>query len=323
MDIKTNVKLNKNIIKDSSNFMNVSTIASGWVEVDGFIKFPVNVRKFIDKEDNKEKMFVSFPQRRNGSGEYTDVVRPESKEVRMEVQSAVINQVQKELMKEFDLPEISDIKVTPLDQEKSMGSIQLKAVASIKISGFVISGITIKESKRGLFVQMPQYNENGQYKDTVYGTSSFVQQAISDAVLREYDVVLQKKEHVKEQEVQTEKIQEETIPDKTVVPPIKITDAYVYEGYLHFTVQTEDEKMKGLFRIYAPKDGKDMELVSIEGWEKYPQLQMFWNSIEEPLQERCANRYSQLKNEDLSQNAETPTVSAEPIPPVTPKGPKL
>ena len=43
-----------------------SEIASGWVELEDCIKFPVRVRKYMDKEEQKEKMFVSYPQRKSG-----------------------------------------------------------------------------------------------------------------------------------------------------------------------------------------------------------------------------------------------------------------
>lgn len=185
MDIKPIIRLNKIIENDPNAIYTEKTIASGWVEIDGFIKFPVNVRRYVDKEDGKEKLFVSYPQRRKADGTYEDVVRPESREIRKMVQEAVVRNVYDELAKGLNTPEISGVRVTPV-QERSYGNIKVKALASVTVSGFVINGLQVKEGNRGLFVQMPQYNENGEYKDMVYGMNSFVQNAMKEAVLVKY-----------------------------------------------------------------------------------------------------------------------------------------
>lgn len=58
MNIKANMRV------DFDSFKNTTTVATGWVEIEGIFKFPVSVRKWLDDKSGKEMMFVSYPQRK-------------------------------------------------------------------------------------------------------------------------------------------------------------------------------------------------------------------------------------------------------------------
>lgn len=306
MDVKVNIKLNDKLLNDTEAMKNEKTVASGWVEIDNAIKFPVSVRKYTDKKDNKEKMFVSYPQRKTGSGEYASIVYPTDKIIRQQVEDIVLQQVYQEITKGLSAPEITNVRVSPLTQERKTGSVTIKAAASITMSGFTINGIMVKEGKNGLFVQMPQYQENGAYHDTVYGTSTFVQNAIKDAVLYEYNAVISKviepEEEMAAEKVVKEDIQEAKEYAKQDIPPINISNVYYKDGYLQFTVKTEGAELESLFRVHDPDNGEDMKLVYIMDKEKHPHIDILWNSIESSLQEKCMKRYMELK-QTLENNA--------------------
>lgn len=163
---------------------NTSEVATGWVEVEDAIKFPVKVRKYTDK-NGEEKLFVSYPQRKNGE-EWEGVLYP-SKELREEIDTEILNQMKKTLVKGIMAPPVDEVRVNLINETKQ-GDIKIKAIASVKMCGFYINGILIKEGKNGLFVNMPQYKDgNNAYRDMVYGTTKHVQSSIYNKVLEEYE----------------------------------------------------------------------------------------------------------------------------------------
>lgn len=168
--------------------------AYGTVTLDHWIKFPVQMRKFQDKDTGEEKAFLSFPRRKQ-NGVWKDVVYPDQ-ELRQEIEIAVGNAIKEEISKELHLPKVEEVMVTPLEPKLSTDA---KAVicglASVKICGLTIHGITIKRTENATFINMPQYFSDG-YKDIVHGTSKKVQQVISEAVLSKY------KERIKEKKPQ-------------------------------------------------------------------------------------------------------------------------
>ena len=205
------MKVDVNLRTDEEKIMNPeeTEVASGWVEIENCIKFPVKVRKYIDQE-GQQKMFVSYPQRKNGV-KYEGVVYPHDKEVRKEIEEKVLDAVQYEVVKDINLPAIEAVRVSPIRQTKT-AAVVLRGVATIKIAGMTINGITIKEGQKGLFVQMPQYRSGGEYRDTVYGTNAGIHALIKDEVLKAYNEVIKEEKYQEEkveQEQQTEKEQEQ------------------------------------------------------------------------------------------------------------------
>ena len=196
MQIDVNLNINEKL-KELNVEKVENPIARGWVEIDGAIKFPVRVMKYTDKEDDKVKMFVSLPQKKNGD-KYDDIVKPVNDEIRNEVQNAVLAKLSENLSKNVILTSnVTDVKVNLLKEPVQTGSVKLLAMATITLCGFHISGIQIKEGNRGMFVQMPQHKSGDTYQDTVYGTTALVQQEISEKVLEVFEKV-QKEKKVKE-----------------------------------------------------------------------------------------------------------------------------
>ncbi len=198
------MKVDVNLRTDEDKIMNPeeTEVASGWVEIENCIKFPVKVRKYLDKETGEQKMFVSYPQRRNGE-KYEGVIYPHDKEVRKEIEEKVLDAVQYDVVKNINLPAIESVRVSPIRQTKT-ASVILRGVATIKIAGMTINGITIKEGKKGLFVQMPQYKSGGEYRDTVYGTNTGIHTLIKEEVLKVYNKVIKEEEKHQEEKAEQE-----------------------------------------------------------------------------------------------------------------------
>lgn len=211
--VNSNRKANMRV--DFDSFKNTSTVATGWVEIEGIFKFPVSVRKWFDDKSGKEMMFVSYPQRKDGD-RYSGVVYPHDREVRNEIDRVVLEVTKEKLFAET-VPDVNidDVRITPLNQ-KTGSVVQKLGIASIKMYGMTVNGIVIKEGRKGRFVQMPQYQTQGQYRDTVYGVTAAIQRKIEERVLLEYDKIIRAQEEVNMQEVQETKINQE----------IELTDEY-------------------------------------------------------------------------------------------------
>lgn len=218
MNIKANMRVDFDSIK------NTSTVATGWVEIEGIFKFPVSVRKWFDDKSGKEMMFVSYPQRKDGD-RYSGVVYPHDREVRNEIDLVVLDATKEKLFAET-VPDVNidDVRITPLNQ-KTGSVVQKLGIASVKMYGMTVNGIVIKEGRKGRFVQMPQYRTQGQYRDTVYGVTAAIQRKIEDRVLLEYDKIIKAQEEVNMQAIQEEQKKAEEAEKKTVNAVITFTVA--------------------------------------------------------------------------------------------------
>lgn len=218
MNIKANMRVDFDSIK------NTSTVATGWVEIEGIFKFPVSVRKWFDDKSGKEMMFVSYPQRKDGD-KYSGVVYPHDREVRNEIDRVVLEVTKEKLFAE-SVPDVNidDVRITPLNQ-KTDSVVQKLGIASVKMYGMTVNGIVIKEGRKGRFVQMPQYQTQGQYRDTVYGVTAAIQRKIEDRVLLEYDKIIKAQEEVNMQAIQEEQKKAEEAEKKTVNAVITFTVA--------------------------------------------------------------------------------------------------
>lgn len=218
MNIKANMRVDFDSIK------NTSTVATGWVEIEGIFKFPVSVRKWFDDKSGKEMMFVSYPQRKDGD-KYSGVVYPHDREVRNEIDRVVLDVIKEKLFAE-SVPDVNidDVRITPLNQ-KTDSVVQKLGIASVKMYGMTVNGIVIKEGRKGRFVQMPQYQTQGQYRDTVYGVTAAIQRKIEDRVLLEYDKIIKAQEEVNMQAIQEEQKKAEEAEKKTVNAVITFTVA--------------------------------------------------------------------------------------------------
>lgn len=218
MNIKANMRVDFDSIK------NTSTVATGWVEIEGIFKFPVSVRKWFDDKSGKEMMFVSYPQRKDGD-KYSGVVYPHDRDVRNEIDRVVLDVTKEKLFAE-SVPDVNidDVRITPLNQ-KTDSVVQKLGIASVKMYGMTVNGIVIKEGRKGRFVQMPQYQTQGQYRDTVYGVTAAIQRKIEDRVLLEYDKIIKAQEEVNMQAIQEEQKKAEEAEKKTVNAVITFTVA--------------------------------------------------------------------------------------------------
>ena len=181
MKIDVKLSLEKEFVENYGKENKSSIVASGWVELEAALKFPVRVLQ------SKESVaFVKYPQVNKG-GEWSNILFPVDKQAKDDIDAAVLEELRMLIFKQFNVPDITSVRVTLLPQEDSSGKVAVRGMATINICGCAINGLAVKEGANGLFVQMPQYKDGeGKYHDYVYGTNTYVQAAIKEAVLDEY-----------------------------------------------------------------------------------------------------------------------------------------
>ena len=118
-------------------------VAYGTVTVDACIRFPLRIRKYVDKEDGKEKSFVSFPRRKTGDG-WEDAVRPEP-ERREQIINAAWEAVKRDFSKDLNLPEVEEVDVTPLPDPYA-GAARARIVGVATVSVISVSRFFLKQA---------------------------------------------------------------------------------------------------------------------------------------------------------------------------------
>lgn len=158
-------------------------MAYGMVTIDRVLKFMVQLRKYTDKS-GEAKMLLSYP-RREQNGIWSDVVRP-GQEMQKRIQEAVAIAVQREIERDMHLPDVEVIELN-LSESQPASRTPIRAVATVQICGISITGITVKQGKRGLFINMPQYRQADKtYKDLIYAITKEMQDKISRSVITAY-----------------------------------------------------------------------------------------------------------------------------------------
>lgn len=171
---------------DTEHFGQENRVATGWVELEYAIKFPISIRQYTD-ESGKQKMFVSYPQTKSKGG-YSYICYPHDKEVKEQINQAIMEELKKVLLeKTMRQVPVDHVRITRFPETDTKSRVKNLGAASIQLAGITINGIIIKEGQRGRFIQMPQHLSGGEYHDTVYGMNKDMQQLIRDAVLEEYE----------------------------------------------------------------------------------------------------------------------------------------
>lgn len=176
---------------DTKEYHKNGIVACSTVTVDGFLRFLVQVRTYIDQSGN-EKWFLSFPRRKQG-GQWEDILRMDE-ELKEEITREVLGSLKEKVASEFHFPDIENVRMTLTNTGNiRTGKMIVRAVATVEIAGIAIKGITVKETDKGMIVNMPQYQTaSGEYRDAVYGCVKKAQDMIREAVLDEYEKMTEK-----------------------------------------------------------------------------------------------------------------------------------
>lgn len=114
--------------------------------------------------------------------------------------------VHKNMYKKFlTLEGGAQMQITNVRLNKTLNSeSKMKAVASVTFDNeFVVHGIKIIDSPKGLFIAMPSREKaNGEHKDIAHPINQETRQKIQDAIFKEYEAV--QAESANEAEASTE-----------------------------------------------------------------------------------------------------------------------
>lgn len=175
-----------------------TTLATAWVEIGNLVRFPVSMKKYRDRKDNKMKWFISYPQKKKGES-YENMVYPSSMELRQQIEKAVGEKLVETIMPNRKMIPVRNVRISLLKPERTGSSVVDRGVASIELGGLTINGIMVKEGKNGLFIQMPQYRSTDGWKDSIYAIDRVNQKDIQREVLYAYGKAWLIKEYALEQ----------------------------------------------------------------------------------------------------------------------------
>ena len=119
-------------------------------------------------------------------GRWEDAVHP-SQELRERIAEVVNQEIRKEIIKDLELPEIvvQSMSLFPVQPKKT---VSIVGIATVEVCGLTIKGVTVKQGQDGLFCNLPQYySEKDGYRDVIRPTSKRIREAITEAVLQEYE----------------------------------------------------------------------------------------------------------------------------------------
>lgn len=158
-------------------------IAVATVTIDHAIRFVVKIRTHKDGS-GEEHWFLSYPRRKRGEG-WEDAVIPDEN-LRKDILECVLKEYRDKYFPEPEEAEV--VSITRINQEQPLdGGVVVRGMATVRIAGLTIKGLGIKETEKGLFVNMPQYQtDSGKFKDVVYGCTKEARQKIKQAVLDAY-----------------------------------------------------------------------------------------------------------------------------------------
>ena len=323
MKITCNMKADEATIMDKEGKVG-RKVAEGWVEIEDCFRFPVIVRTYQDKETKKEKMFLSYPQRKTKNG-YEDIVAPTDYQIRKEIEDCVLSEVTNCITKSVRTTPVTNVTVKLLQSEENSS---IRGIASATLAGgIVLNGITIRKDKEGLRVQMPQYMADGVWHDYVSASNAVIRTDIEQEVLHIY-----KKEKQKSVSTPVERfiaMYEERNPegmlDALKHADLMIGNAVFADGRLcDQTVHFSDEEYKILFHFESSK-GQEQKFIQriraiIEHGDKRTKM-TFTNLVAENEEDADKNyklaldlwKYSTNQNEIKPQEIEPQEIEAQEI----------
>lgn len=160
-----------------------SVMAFGNVTINNAIRFPVQLRTYTDAKSGDQRTFLSYP-RRLVNGKWKNVVTPDE-EMKKLIEKKVVEECKELLLNRLD--GIDVLSVNQVKKVSNHGNVATVGMATIRVSGLTIDGITIKRGEKGLFINMPQYQLNQKFYDQVYGIDKSTQEEISKAVIDQYE----------------------------------------------------------------------------------------------------------------------------------------
>lgn len=152
--------------------------------------------KGIKLYEGKDGLFVNMPNYKRNEPDangnlYKDICYPVTKEFREEITHKIIdkyNGINK------DEPTITDCRVSAFEKDSLVG------LASVTLDNqFTVGNIKIVNGDNGLFVSMPNYSKDGEFKDICYPTTASFREKLSNVIIEKYKEVVKEKEQNKTQ----------------------------------------------------------------------------------------------------------------------------
>jgi len=148
-------------------------------------QFSVNSIRIVEGEHG---LFVSMPTRKDQkSGEFKDIAFPITNVLREHINNIVMEAYYNPTQ-DKSVSEPMPIKVSLQSIMENTFNNNVKASGSVKLNDdFVVTGVRIIEGEKGLFVQMPSYQDhNGEYQSIAHPITADFYKQFQETVLHQY-----------------------------------------------------------------------------------------------------------------------------------------
>lgn len=72
------------------------------------------------------------------------------------------------------------------------------------------------------------------------------------------------------------------------------------DNYMHFSVDADGYRIPGYFRVFDPANGTDMEIVSIDNWDRHPIISEQWDNLTQQCRSASLEKYRELTGQNYS-----------------------
>lgn len=162
------------------------------------------VVKGIKLYEGEKGLFVSMPNYKRNEpdaqgNEYKDICYPITTDFRKELEEKIIEKYhEKEMEQEL---KITDCRISVLEKDSLVG------LASVTLDNlFVVGNIKIVNGENGLFVSMPNYKVDEEYKDICFPTTASFYNKLNEVVLGKYNEIVQDRQQDKNQSKESDSI---------------------------------------------------------------------------------------------------------------------
>jgi DNA-binding cell septation regulator SpoVG len=162
------------------------------------------VVKGIKLYEGEKGLFVSMPNYKRNEpdaqgNEYKDICYPITADFRKELEEKIVEKYhEKEMEQEL---KITDCRISILEKDSLIG------LASVTLDNlFVVGNIKIVNGEKGLFVSMPNYKVDEEYKDICFPTTASFREKLNTVVLEKYQEIVQDRQQDKNQSQDAESI---------------------------------------------------------------------------------------------------------------------
>lgn len=171
--------------------------------------------------------------------------------------------------------------------------VAIESTADYVDPGIGFTAVATGDMPAGTKYRIVTYGENGRLVPYQENSAIYSDRTEAEAYLEEHKDRLESIDYDEMVYQAGEKIADYDLKQKQRIEEGLHSFQFDEDGYLHFSITANDYDYDGLYRVYAPADGKNRELVSIDNGQGEPFFEENWELIRQQL-ERYVNAHPEI-----------------------------